>query len=89
MKNTTEVSDKRICVYSKNDCIYCIKAKNLLETEDLMGFASIHMVDDIDERQALKEKFNVTTFPIILLDGKLIGGYSEFHTYLITNIMDF
>ena len=79
---------KRICVYSKDECIYCIKAKALLETEYLMDISVIHQIDSVDERNHLKEKYNMKTFPIILLDDKLIGGYTELNTYLMTNIID-
>lgn len=79
---------KRICVYSKDECIYCIQTKKLLESEYLMNMSIIYQIDSVDERNHLKEKYKVKTFPIILLDGELIGGYTEFNTYLMTNMIE-
>ena len=66
-----------ITVYSKSNCQYCDKAKNLLsklglsyEEKKLEEFASTEaMLKDIGK--------NVKTMPQIKIDGKLIGSYNQ------------
>ena len=68
-----------IVVYSKNNCVYCTKAKTLLKN---LGLAY--------EEKSLEKDFNsdpskliedigkpVRTMPQIKVDGKLIGGYNQ------------
>ncbi len=69
-------------VYSKPDCIFCDKAKDLLNsksleyTEYVMG---VHLT-----RAELLEQFpSAKTLPIILTaDGQMIGGSAELTDYL-------
>ena len=66
-----------ITVYSKSNCQYCDKAKNLLsklglsyEEKKLEEFASTEaMLKDIGK--------NVKTMPQIKIDGQLIGSYNQ------------
>jgi thioredoxin reductase (NADPH) len=63
-------------LYSKDDCAFCTKAKNLLNslaipfTEQRLG---VHFT-----REILLEKFpTAMTFPVVVVDGMYIGGYSN------------
>ena len=68
-----------ITVYSKNNCIFCTKAKTLLKNLGLeyeekslekdFGSDPTKLVEDIGK--------NVRTMPQIKIDGKLIGGYNQ------------
>ena len=68
-----------ITIYSKNNCIYCTKAKALIKGLGLEF-----------EEKSLEKDFNgdptnliedigkpVRTMPQIKIDGKLIGGYNQ------------
>ena len=66
-----------IIVYSKNNCVYCVKAKSLLKglgltfvEKKLEEFESVDdMLKDIGKK--------VRSMPQIKIDGKLVGGYNQ------------
>jgi|TARA_B100000902_G_C26890586_1_gene707161 glutaredoxin len=70
-----------ITVYSKNNCVYCNKAKALIkkvgldyEEKKLEEFESPQaMIKDIGK--------NVRTMPQIKINGDLIGGYNQLVEY--------
>lgn len=67
----------KIVVYSKQNCTYCNKAKQLLKNlrldyteKKLEEFESVdEMLKDIGKK--------VRTMPQIKIDGKLVGGYNQ------------
>jgi glutaredoxin len=67
----------KIVIYSKNNCVYCNKAKSLVKnlrldyTEKKMeDFESVdEMLKDIGKK--------VRTMPQIKIDDKLVGGYNQ------------
>jgi glutaredoxin len=69
-------------VWSKNNCIYCTKAKAYLIKKGI----------SIDERNVesgnwtisdLQESVpNARAFPQIIIDGKYIGGYDKMISYI-------
>ena len=68
-----------VTVFSLKTCPYCIKAKNLLESNEI-PYESITVdgrSDEFDYREALIEGTNHRTFPNIFLGEKHIGGFSE------------
>lgn len=70
-----------IVIYSKNNCVYCTKAKNLVKnlgldyTEKMMeSFESVDkMLEDIGKQ--------VRQMPQIKIDDELIGGYNQLVEY--------
>ena len=70
-----------IIVYSKNNCVYCNKAKTLLKNlgldykeKKMEDFESVEsMLEDIGKK--------VRTMPQIKIDGKLVGGYNQLVEY--------
>ena len=68
-----------ITIYSKNNCVYCNKAKALVKNLGLeyeekslekdFGSDPSKLIEDIGK--------NVRTMPQIKIDGKLIGGYNQ------------
>ena len=71
----------QITIYSKNNCVYCTKAKNLVKklgldyTEKMMeSFESVDkMLEDIGKQ--------VRQMPQIKIDEELIGGYNQLVEY--------
>ena len=67
----------QITIYSKNDCVYCTKAKNLVKNlgldyteKRLEEFESVEkMLEDIGKQ--------VRQMPQIKIDDELIGGYNQ------------
>jgi glutaredoxin len=68
-----------ITIYSKNNCVYCNKAKTLLKNLGLeyeekslekdFGSDPSKLIEDIGK--------NVRQMPQIKIDGNLIGGYNQ------------
>ena len=67
----------QITIYSKNNCVYCTKAKNLVKNlgldyteKRLEEFESVEkMLEDIGKQ--------VRQMPQIKIDDELIGGYTD------------
>ena len=67
----------RVTLYSTGNCPICVKAKSMLDKWNI-DFVEARIDTD---KAVLKEFGEVTqgarTVPQILIDGKLIGGFSE------------
>jgi glutaredoxin 3 len=61
-------------VYSKDNCPYCVKAKNLLNARGI-EFTEIKIGVDITRDEFLETFPNARTVPQIILDGEHVGGY--------------
>ena len=72
-----------ITIYSKNNCVFCTKAKSLLKNLGLeyeekslekdFGSDPSKLIEDIGK--------NVRQMPQIKIDGELIGGYNQLVEY--------
>ena len=65
-----------VVMYSSNQCPLCTQAKALLSAREI-EFEEINLSMDADGRVALNEKTGMMTFPQILVDDELIGGFQE------------
>ena len=68
-----------IVVYSKNNCVFCSKAKALLKNLGLEYEEKTLEKDfDYDPSKLIEDiGKNVRTMPQIKIDGELIGGYNQ------------
>lgn len=75
------MTDMRISIYSKDDCIYCDRARELLKN---LGKEFIEYKLNKDfSRNVLKEVFpNAKTFPVVTINGVYIGGSDELHEFM-------
>ena len=74
-------------IYSKTECSYCVKVKQLLMEKQIF-FLDIecydYLVEDRDgflsfiEKRAYKK---YTTFPMVFKDGVFLGGFTETLAY--------
>ena len=73
----------QVIMYSKDNCVYCDKARNLLKVK---AIESIEYKFGKDfERETLLEEFpQARSFPVITVDKKFIGGYNELYDLLLT-----
>ena len=71
----------KIVIYSKNNCVYCSKAKHLVKSLGLEYEEK--MMESFDSPQAMLEDIGkqVRTMPQIKIDDKLIGGYNQLVEY--------
>ena len=71
----------KVTIYSKNNCIYCTKAKTMLSSLGIQytekKLEEFDTVDDMLEDIGKKIK----TMPQIKIDGELIGGYHQLVEY--------
>ena len=68
-----------ITIYSKNNCVYCNKAKTLLKNLGLEYEEKSLEKDFCSDPSKLIEDIgkNVRQMPQIKIDGELIGGYNQ------------
>ncbi len=74
-----------ITVYSKDNCIWCDRAKNLLNSVNI-SYDEIDLSND-DERQKFYKKVGngVSTVPQIYVDEVRIGGFPQLVTWFEEN----
>jgi glutaredoxin 3 len=63
-------------MYSKVPCPYCVSAKNFLNGKNI-PFQEIDLTGKPEEIDRIKEETGWRTVPIILINGQLIGGYTD------------
>ena len=72
-------------IYTKDNCVWCTRAKNLMD--DLkIPYIEYNLSDD-DERNEFYKKMgeNVSTVPQVFIDGNRIGGYRELSRWFELN----
>lgn len=68
--------DKKVTVYTFNTCPFCIKAKNLLDDENI-EFNEIDITTDRGKLKELEAKTGSSTVPQIFAGDKFIGGCDD------------
>lgn len=73
-----------ITIYTKPDCAFCVRAKNILKSREIMF-----------EEQTLGEDFSIEdfrssfpahkTFPLIIMNGRVVGGYDDLRNAIAEN----
>jgi glutaredoxin 3 len=66
----------KVILYSKDPCPYCVHAKRFL-TNKGVDFQEIDLSNDPDEILNMKNKWGWSTVPIIIINDKLVGGYTD------------
>ncbi len=67
---------KEITVYTTDFCGYCERTKALLRKRGLV-YSEINLSRDAHGRVELATRTGLMTFPQVLIDGELLGGYTE------------
>ena len=72
----------KVLIYTRNNCIWCERAKNLLKINNL-DYEEIDLSDDV-LRENFYKKFNnsIKTMPQIFIDNNRIGGFEALVDYL-------
>lgn len=72
---------EKVEIYSKEGCMFCVQAKMIFE---IAKFPIIEYKLDTDyTKEQFIEKFGNSTFPRILINDKLIGGFSELSNLIL------
>lgn len=69
----------QILIYKKDPCPYCDRAINFLNSKGL-AFDIVDLTDKPEEIDRIKNETGWRTVPIILINDKLIGGYTDLKT---------
>ena len=70
---------KNVEIYTGPLCIFCDRAKALLEKKGV-PFKEIYIGDDLGKMEEMIKKSNgMRTVPQIFIDGKHIGGNDKLH----------
>ncbi len=72
----------KVEIYTKDFCIWCDRAKDLLNSHSI-DFNEIDISDD-DTRTKFYENIgnNVKTVPQVFIDGERVGGYQDLREWL-------
>jgi len=66
-----------VVVYTKDNCPYCDRAKDLLKRKNI-AFEEIHLSSDrFEEIEALMKRTNHRTVPQIFIGEMFVGGFNE------------
>jgi glutaredoxin 3 len=73
----------KVTIYTKDNCPYCVSAKNLLE-EKGKEYKEINIGRDIRRDDFMSLFPNVKTVPHIIINGDEIGGFDKLTEWLDT-----
>jgi glutaredoxin 3 len=65
-----------IIVYTTEPCGYCARVKGLLSSRGL-EFTEVNLTKDPEGRHELVGRTGMMTFPQVVVDGRLVGGFNE------------
>ena len=68
-------------IYSKQNCSFCMQAKQLLEMEQL-PFDYLTLGTNYSLQEFMELFKNARSFPMIVKDGEVIGGFNNLVEYL-------
>ena len=77
----------KVQIYTTAYCPYCIRAKFLLDSKGV-DYDEIKLDEDPEKKLEAMLEHNWKTVPIILIDGKLIGGYDQLADLERSNELD-
>jgi glutaredoxin 3 len=65
-----------VLVYTTERCPFCVRAKALLDARGI-AYREVNLERDPDGRAELVRRTGMMTFPQVLIDGELVGGFQE------------
>ncbi len=66
----------QITVYTTEPCGYCERVKGLLRSRGL-EFSEVNLSKDPEGRLELVAKTGMMTFPQVLVEDRVVGGFNE------------
>jgi glutaredoxin 3 len=65
-----------IIVFTTDPCSFCTRVKTLLEARGI-EYEEINLSKDPEGRMELARRTGMLSFPQVLIDGALLGGFQE------------
>jgi glutaredoxin 3 len=65
-----------VTIYTTEPCSFCARVKGILTAHGLQ-FAEVNLSKDPAGRLALAQRTGMMTFPQVVVDGGLLGGFKE------------
>jgi glutaredoxin 3 len=66
----------KITVYTTDPCGFCARVKGLLRSRGV-EFDEVNLAKDPEGRVELAQRTGMMTFPQVIVDDVLLGGYNE------------
>jgi glutaredoxin 3 len=66
----------QVTVYTTDPCSFCARVKGLLKTRGV-EFEEINLAKDPTGRMELVGRTGMMSFPQVVVDGALLGGFAE------------
>lgn len=66
----------QVVVYTTEPCSFCARVKGLLSTRDI-EFSEVNLSKDPVGRDELARRTGMMSFPQVIVDGELLGGFKE------------
>ncbi len=76
-----------IVVYSTEPCSFCTRVKGLLHARGVR-FTEVNLAKDPQGRVELAGRTGMMTFPQVVIDGELLGGFSELQAAVESGRLD-
>jgi glutaredoxin 3 len=67
---------RQVTVYTTEPCSFCTRVKGLLHARGI-EFAEINLAKDPDGRAQLARSTGMLSFPQVIVEGELLGGFTE------------
>jgi glutaredoxin 3 len=77
----------KVTIYSKDSCVHCNNAKMLLASRNI-PYQELKLNEDFTRENLLELFPNSRSFPIIVVDGFNIGGYTELSKMILEETSD-
>jgi len=71
----------KVIVYTKDNCPYCVKAKQLLSIKNV-DYNEVVIGQDIVREDFMSLFPDVRTVPLIIIDDEKVGGYEQLREYI-------
>jgi len=65
-----------VSVYTTEPCSFCARVKGLLKSHGV-EYTEINLSKDPEGRVELAQKTGMMTFPQVIIDDELVGGFTE------------
>jgi glutaredoxin 3 len=68
--------NKNVIIYTKDNCPFCVKAKEQLSQKNQI-YTEMKIGEDLSREDFMEIFPNVRTVPFIIINGEEVGGYDK------------